>query len=304
MEDTFTPEEQAALKEFRVSISDIVSTYDEYDSHDKNLIRWLRAKDLHVKKAEDMIRKQVKVREETEQLQYLPFPDDLLEKLPFRIAGYDKQGTMVTIIPAGIWEFKKLVLAGRNRDIQLYLSQIFERYFRYMKSTCTVETMKTQVVMIADFHQFSIQENISPPVLSFFIQLLQLFDANCPEMMKTAYAINVPKIFSVGWALIYPFLSQRTLDKVRIIGGGPDKWRKVLLEDIDYRELPSDYGGSNTAHPYVLRKSFRRNMASSRTILSPRRFSHCVHTSKGKIYKKLKTLSREPHILEFQDRVL
>ncbi|CAG7718514.1 unnamed protein product, partial [Allacma fusca] len=43
--------------QIRESLSDIIDTFDEYDSSDKNLIRWLRARELNVKKAEHMFRK-------------------------------------------------------------------------------------------------------------------------------------------------------------------------------------------------------------------------------------------------------
>ncbi|CAG7732754.1 unnamed protein product, partial [Allacma fusca] len=97
MTSQFTPEERSALKEIRESLSDIIDTFDEYDSSDKNLIRWLRARELNVKKAEHMFRKSVKYREDNEdfrQLQYQPFPEHMLEEYPFRFLGYDKQGVI------------------------------------------------------------------------------------------------------------------------------------------------------------------------------------------------------------------
>ncbi|CAG7731545.1 unnamed protein product [Allacma fusca] len=252
MSNIFSSEEISALKQFRLSISDIIEKYDEYDAHDNNLIRWLRARDLNLKKAEGMIRKSTKYRQdhpELQNLQYLPVPEDFLEKLPFRPIGHDKEGILVVSFSAQNWEFKKLVLAGRTVEMKRYVCHILERFFRHNKTISTPENINNQMVVIMDLLGFSIPEHLSKPVISFALELLRLLDLNYPEIMKTVYIINVPKIFPVGWSIISPFLSQRTINKFKIIGGGQNNWKRVLLEDIDYSELPSEYGGSNTVHP-------------------------------------------------------
>ncbi|CAG7720617.1 unnamed protein product, partial [Allacma fusca] len=80
--------------------------------------------------------------------------------------------------------------------------------------------------------------------------MLRGYDADYPERLKVAYIVNIPKVFEIIWSMMKPFIPAGTMSKIRILGGGPDQWRKTLLENIDFRELPSQYGGSNTAHPF------------------------------------------------------
>ncbi|CAG7648083.1 unnamed protein product [Allacma fusca] len=82
------------------------------------------------------------------------------------------------------------------------------------------------------------------------MEFLRIFDSNYPERLKAGYIINAPKIFELFWPLISPFLSARTLSKVQILGGSRDQWRLKLKESIDFYQLPSDLGGSNTTQHY------------------------------------------------------
>ncbi|CAG7723391.1 unnamed protein product [Allacma fusca] len=164
MTAVFSPVELAALEKFRLRIGDIVDQLDEFDAHDRNLIRWLRARDMSVDKAEKMIRENMKVRKEflVDELQYRDFPEVMLQQLPFTPCGHDKQGIVVCIIPFGIWNLKALVQNGHDdKEILLYLAQIFERYFRYMKNNHSIENFKTEINLLIDYSQFSLPDYLS-----------------------------------------------------------------------------------------------------------------------------------------------
>ena len=42
-------------------------------------------------------------------------------------------------------------------------------------------------------------------------------------------------------------MSDHTVSKIQIFDSNREKWSKALLEHIDPDELPSNYGGTNTA---------------------------------------------------------
>ena len=63
-----------------------------------------------------------------------------------------------------------------------------------------------------------------------------------PETLGRMFLINAPGIFSLSWALIKPFLDERTQRKIEIISS-PSAWKKRLREAIDPRDLPVDFGG-------------------------------------------------------------
>ncbi|CAG7835953.1 unnamed protein product [Allacma fusca] len=252
MSQKFNTAERAALKKFRVCISDLIKTFDEYDAHDKNLIRWLRARDLNVRKAEFMIRESLKQKEidNVAELKHLPLSEFLLEKLPFSPCGHDKEGTIICVIPCGKWDLKSLLQQGYKDEMLRYLCQFFEKYFHYMKLNNSVEDFKTGAIILLDLEDFSVYDIMSNQVFSFLIELLKGYEEHYPEVMKATYIVNVPKVFEILFSMVKPFIPTGTLSKVQIHGGSSDHWRKALLEKIDYRDLPSQYGGSNSAHPF------------------------------------------------------
>lgn len=63
--------------------------------------------------------------------------------------------------------------------------------------------------------------------------------------------LTAPAIFEMVYNLLKPFVTARTLAKLKIFGTNTEQWRAALLGNIDPSELPSQYGGANTACLYV-----------------------------------------------------
>lgn len=55
-----------------------------------------------------------------------------------------------------------------------------------------------------------------------------------------------PKVFSLAFSMIKPFLHERTKKKIQIFGHDPKAWKAALLTTIDPEELPACYGGTMT----------------------------------------------------------
>lgn len=53
-----------------------------------------------------------------------------------------------------------------------------------------------------------------------------------------------PKVFTLAYALIKPFLHEVTLKKIKIFGHSG--WKEALLQDISPDQLPQHWGGSRT----------------------------------------------------------
>ena len=60
------------------------------------------------------------------------------------------------------------------------------------------------------------------------------------ERCNRVFIINVPLFFNLAWKVIAPLLSQRTRDKIKILG---NKFKSELLNCISEENLPSEYGG-------------------------------------------------------------
>ena len=53
-----------------------------------------------------------------------------------------------------------------------------------------------------------------------------------------------PKLFTMIYNLMKPFLHQVTIDKIGVYGFDKAEWKAALLEEIDADQLPAYYGGT------------------------------------------------------------
>jgi hypothetical protein len=67
-----------------------------------------------------------------------------------------------------------------------------------------------------------------------------------PELLYRAFIINAPKIFSILYSLLLPFLDERTKNKIQVFGHDSKQWKAAILEDVAPEELPVMYGGTKT----------------------------------------------------------
>ena len=61
--------------------------------------------------------------------------------------------------------------------------------------------------------------------------------------MGAMYVVNAPFVFSACWSVVKGFLDERTVAKIKILGGS---YQKTLLEVIDAENLPAFLGGKCT----------------------------------------------------------
>ena len=57
---------------------------------------------------------------------------------------------------------------------------------------------------------------------------------------------KAPKVVSIAYAFLRPFLHERTANKVMIYSHDSEEWKRVLLTYIDADQLPACYGGTVT----------------------------------------------------------
>lgn len=60
---------------------------------------------------------------------------------------------------------------------------------------------------------------MSSQVKGILQQASKISGDNYPENMGIMYCVNAPFIFSAAWTMIKSFLDERTVAKVKIIGG-------------------------------------------------------------------------------------
>jgi len=61
-----------------------------------------------------------------------------------------------------------------------------------------------------------------------------------PEILGQMFIINAPMLFTGVWAIIKPWIDEKTRNKIKILGS---KYEKELFEVIDPENLPQFMGG-------------------------------------------------------------
>jgi hypothetical protein len=82
----------------------------------------------------------------------------------------------------------------------------------------------------------------TPVTINYLKAMIGIDSKHYPETLGRMFIINVPTIFSAAWALIRPFLDERTQRKIEIFSSA-SAWKKRLREVVEPRDLPVDFGG-------------------------------------------------------------
>ena len=65
--------------------------------------------------------------------------------------------------------------------------------------------------------------------------------------MINILSYEAPKIVSIGYAIIKPFIHEGTANKIVIFGSDSQGWKKAILAEVDADQLPVCYGGTMTS---------------------------------------------------------
>ncbi|CAG7721232.1 unnamed protein product [Allacma fusca] len=244
--------EAEVMVEFRKRIADLLPKFkSDFYRQDLALLRFLRARDLNLNKAETMLRNHMTWRAENDvdSIQKNQVPPQFFQEFPVKICGTDKEGYPVGIAPIGKWDFRSAVESGLKDEFILFVCQWIERGADIVERLTTNEKFYFQVCLVFDFEGFAYTQLASKTVISVILELVKIFEANYPEVLRVIWVVNAPAIFSVLWGLVKPFLTDRTTSKIRIHGSNRNKWRADILSMVDEDNLSSIYGGSNTTCP-------------------------------------------------------
>ncbi|KAH6927614.1 hypothetical protein HPB50_006165 [Hyalomma asiaticum] len=232
--------QQAALDQFRQVIADV-----KKPSHsDAFLLRWLRARDFDVSKAERMYRNDVEWRKENgvdDMLQSYEIPEIVKENFPGAVFYPSKDGRPVWLIPAGL-DIKGFVAALTPAVVQRHSVYLLE-YMEFLKHSSTKKEGKEleNQYLVIDLDKFSLRQVYSWQAIRAITDMLKMMEDHFPECLEKCICINAPGFFPVLWKLVRPFMTQRTADKVNVYG--KDGWKNVLLDIMDAEQLPAHWGG-------------------------------------------------------------
>ncbi|XP_073985100.1 SEC14-like protein 2 isoform X2 [Rhodnius prolixus] len=211
------------------------------------ILRWLRARNFDPVAAEKMLRNSLKWREkwEADTIQEWPTPKVFEQYYPSGVSGFDKEGSPIVILPfSGIDMWGMLHSVSKN-DFNRMAIKTFEATLDLARKQAEVHGITaSKVVGILDLSGFNIKQFAWRPAAEAAITLIQMYEANYPEILKACYIINVPKVFAIAFSVVKNFLNDYTLSKIHIYKSEPNKWKPILLSQIEEDQLPVIYGGT------------------------------------------------------------
>lgn len=230
-------DQKFALMKFRRNVRDVLQP----DHDDQFLLRWLRARNWNSEQAEKMLRDSMIWRQKWEVdtgLKQWNIPELLITHLPSGVAGLEPEGTPVIIVPFSGFDIWGLLHSVTKNDIVKVVILKLEEFLNVAKQSGT-----HQVTVIFDMDNFNLRQYAWKPATELVISLIQMYEANYPEILKICYIVNAPSIFSLAFNIVKKFMGEYTINKIQIYKADPKKWQAVLREKIPVDFLPKHFGG-------------------------------------------------------------
>ncbi|XP_036304749.1 SEC14-like protein 4 isoform X2 [Pipistrellus kuhlii] len=238
-----SPQQQEALARFQDNLQDLLPTLPKVDAH--FLLRWLRAQNFDLKKAEDMLRKHIEFRKQQDLDHILTWqPSEVVQRYDSGgLCGYDYEGCPVWFDIIGGLDPKGLLLSASKQELIRKRIKVCERLLQ----ECELQSQKLgrkieTVLMVFDLEGLSLK-HLWKPAVEVYQQFFSIIEANYPETLKNLIIVRAPKLFPVAFNLVKSFMSEETRRKIVILGGN---WKQELPKFISPDQLPVEFGGTLT----------------------------------------------------------
>lgn len=236
-------DQRFALMKFRRSVQDILQPH--HDDH--FLLRWLRARKWDPTVAEKMLRDSMQWRKQLDVDNFSEWEVPLIFKdyMPHGLSGYDKDGAPVIIVPFAGLDMYGILHAATQKEFIRATIKLFEYYLNLAKQQSKKHgEIANQLTVIFDMEGFNLKQYLWRPASEIVIMLLQMYEANYPEILKMCFIINAPRVFAFAFSIVKKFMHEYTLSKIQIYKADPPKWRAAILKIVPKDQLPAHFGGS------------------------------------------------------------
>lgn len=239
-------DQRFALMKFRRSVKDVMKP--EHDDH--LLLRFLKARQWDPEAAEKMLRDSLVWREKwgvDTSLASWQAPEVLETYFPSGSTGFDKEGSPVIIVPLEGLDVYGLLHSVTRTDIIRMVLRHLEGYLTLgRKQAQAYGPAAMKVCVIFDLEGFNMRQYMWRPAAEMVVTLLQIYEANYPEILKCCFIVNAPKVFSLAFNIIKKFMHENTISKIRIYSADTKKWQPPIQKIVEKDQLPVCYGGSLT----------------------------------------------------------
>ncbi|KAI0730962.1 CRAL-TRIO domain-containing protein [Earliella scabrosa] len=208
------------------------------------LCKFVRARELRVKDAAEMLVATLKWRDEfkIDEIMKEEFDPEVFGKLG-KVFGKDKDGRPVTYNLYGAVKDMKAVFG----DVQKFIRWRVQ----FMEQSIELLDFETidQMVQIHDYEGVSMTSRDASQKAAAK-EATNIFQNHYPEFLSRKYFINVPTLLTWVFWLFKPLISAATLAKMSVVGSGARTIGAELSQVIPVEELPKKYGGQADAEDF------------------------------------------------------
>ncbi|KAL5799195.1 hypothetical protein ACOSQ4_032079 [Xanthoceras sorbifolium] len=191
--------------------------------------RFLRARDLDIEKASNLLMKYLSWKRSFVPNGYIS-PSDIsnqLEDNKVCMQGLDKKGRPIVVAFGGRHNPSKGSLEDFKRFVVFTLDKICAKMARGQEKFIAIGDLKGWGYTNSDIRGY--------------LASLSILQDCYPERLGKLVIVHSPYMFMTAWKVVYPFIDSNT--KKKIVFVEKKKLKATLLEDIDESQLPDIYGG-------------------------------------------------------------
>ncbi|KOC67182.1 SEC14-like protein 2 [Habropoda laboriosa] len=172
-------------------------------------------------------------------------PQVLNDYLPHGLCGFDKDGAPVAVVYFDSFDIYGILHVASRRDMIRVTIKRLEEYLKICREQMQKHGPAAgQVVVIFDMQGFNLRQYLWRPAGEVVITLIQMYEANYPEILKTCYIVNAPKVFAFAFSVAKKFMDEYTLSKIQIYKTDPAKWQRAIFSNTSRDQVPAYFGGT------------------------------------------------------------
>ncbi|EIE24004.1 hypothetical protein COCSUDRAFT_62530 [Coccomyxa subellipsoidea C-169] len=143
--------------------------------------------------------------------------------------------------------WQKFKVTGLNdRDVARHIAFCHDFLYKVLDTEPMPEGGRT--IWINDLKGVGIRD-IGSKAMDFGLQMMGLLEKHYPERMGKALVVNAPSFFNVLWRIVHPLIPASTKKRLVVLRSKEDV-HKALLEYMDDKDIPSEYGGKSEKQLY------------------------------------------------------
>jgi hypothetical protein len=246
--DDLSEEQQQALEAFRKIIVDENLTNDpRYD--DYYLLRFLRARQFNLEKTMKMFTNFLawRVEHRADEAMVIYKCPNVEKARPLYKHGYhgvDLLGQPFYVDMPCKFDIDDLLAIVDRDELYVYYIREYEKLLHIRMPACSQAAGKKieQSFSLLNIDGFTMGK-LREKSREFVKIAINIGSDYYPEIMYKTYIINAPFLFKGAWAIIKPFIDEKTRKKISILGSS---YTKDLFKHVDPSNVPAEIGGECT----------------------------------------------------------